>query len=146
MSGFLDEAERQFAEGEALADAGQDAAALDRFRAAWEVLPVPREGHDPAIRILAAIADSHFRLGEWEECRKAVKHAFRGGADMANSFLRLRMGQSLYELGEQEEAANWLVPVYLNEGRDPFQEEDPKYLEFFRSRLLPPPGGWPEGW
>jgi len=146
MMDHLDEAERLFAEGEEFADAEEDADALARFRAAWEALPEPRDEQESAIRILAAIADSHFHLGDWEECRRAMQSAFRCGADVGNPFLRLRLGQSLYELGDEGEAANWLVPVYLMEGRQPFEGEDPKYLEFFRGRLDPPPGGWPEGW
>jgi hypothetical protein len=146
MADALDQAEQLFAEGNELADAEQHADALAHFRAAWDVLPEPREDQDVAIRILAAIADCHFYLGQWQRCRQAVQHAFRCGADMADPFLRLRMGQSLYELGEEREAANWLVPVYLQEGREPFEGDDPKYLEFFRGRLMPPPGGWPEGW
>jgi hypothetical protein len=95
---------------------------------------------------LAAIADSHFHLGEWEECRRTVQHAFQCGEDVINTFWRLRLGQSLYELGDEQEASNWLMPVYLQEGREPFEGEDPKYLEFFRTKLNLPPGGWPEGW
>lgn len=142
----LDNAERLFAQGEDFADAQLDGAALNCFRAAWEVLPEPREEQPPAIRIQAAIADSCFFLGQWAACRVAVQHAFRCGADPANPFLRLRLGQALYELGDEREAANWLVPAYLSEGRLLFEDDDPKYLEFFRSKLDPPPGGWPEGW
>jgi hypothetical protein len=64
----------------------------------------------------------------------------------ASLIVRLRLGQSLYELWDEREAANWLVPVYLMEGRKPFEMDDPKYLEFFRGRLQPPPTGWPTGW
>jgi hypothetical protein len=146
MADILDDAERLFAEGEKLADAEEDAEALARFRAAWNVLPEPKDEQELAGRILAAIADSHFHLGEWEECWRAVQHAFRCGEDINNRFLRLRLGQSLYELGDEQEAANWLVPVYIQEGREPFESDDPKYLEFFWARLDPPPGGWPDGW
>jgi hypothetical protein len=145
MADTLEEAERLFAEGEELADAEEDADALAHFRAAWDALPEPKDEQEPAGRILAAIADSHFHLGEWEDCRRAVQHAFRCGEDVSSPFLRLRLGQSLYELGDEQEAANWLVPVYIQEGREPFEGDDPKYLEFFRARLDPPPGGWPEG-
>ncbi len=61
-------------------------------------------------------------------------------------FFRLRLGQSLYELGDEQEAANWLVPVYLMEGRTPFEIDGLKYLEFFRNKLKEPQGGWPDGW
>lgn len=142
----LAEAERLLAEGDALADTGQDAKALACFQNAWEVLPRPADEQEPAIRILAAIADSHFHLGAWDACAQAVLHAFRCGADVGNPFLRLRLGQALFELGNEREAANWLVPAYLSEGRALFEADDPKYLNFFHSQLKPPPEGWPEGW
>jgi hypothetical protein len=138
--------ERLFTEGEELIAAERDEDALKRFQAAWASLPAPKEEQEPAVRILAAIADCHFHLGDWAACRDAVQVSFRCGADIGNPFLRLRLGQSLYELGDENEAANWLVPVYLMEGREPFEGDDPKYLEFFRGRLNPPPGGWPTGW
>jgi hypothetical protein len=50
------EAERLFAEGEALADEERDAEALARFEAAWAALPEPKGGREPAVRILAAVA------------------------------------------------------------------------------------------
>jgi len=146
MADVLEEAQRLFAVGDDLADEGKDAEALGLFQAAWSALPEPREELEPTIRILGAIADCHFLLGRWEDCRQSVQHAFRCGADMDNPFLRLRLGQSLYELGDEQEAANWLVPAFLSEGRDLFEQDDLKYLEFVRSRLEPPPGGWPEGW
>ena len=146
MAASLEEAEQLLAAGEGLADAGNDAEALGRFQAAWSALPEPREEQEPAIGILGAIADCHFHLGRWEDCRQAVQYAFRCGAARDNPFLRLRLGQSLYELGEGREAANWLVPAFLSEGRALFEHDDPKYLEFFRSKLEAPPGGWPEAW
>jgi hypothetical protein len=58
----------------------------------------------------------------------------------------LRLGQALLELGEVAEAENWFVPAFLAEGPSLFEDDDPKYLSSFRDKLLPPPGGWPEGW
>ena len=49
-------------------------------------------------------------------------------------------------MGETDEAANWLAGAYLLEGQELFSQDDPKYLEFIKSQLQPPPGGWPEGW
>jgi hypothetical protein len=69
-----------------------------------------------------------------------------GEGATSNPFLRLRLGQCLYELGEMKEAANWLAGAYLMEGQAIFAEDSPKYLEFVRSKLEPPPDGWPEGW
>src|SRR5215218_8881344 len=103
MADALEEAERLFAEGEAFADEEADDEALALFRAAWEALPEPRGEQESAARILAAIADTHFHLGNWEECRRGVQVAFRCGAEPDNPFLRLRLGQALFELGELAE-------------------------------------------
>ena len=146
MADPQEEAERLLAEGDELADDERDEEALTRFEAAWSALPEPKGDQDLAIQILAAIADCHFYLGGWDECRATAQHAIRCGADLSNPFLRLRLGQALYELGDEREAANWLVPAYLTEGRALFEDDDPKYLDFFRPKLQPPPGGWPEGW
>jgi tetratricopeptide (TPR) repeat protein len=137
---------RHIASGERLVDAERYAEALAAFSAAWNALPDPKEEQAEAISILAAIGDCCFFLGRWEDCGNAIQHSFRCGADLSNPFLRLRLGQSLFELGDLNESANWLVPVYLMEGRAPFAGEDPKYLESFRSQLQPPEDGWPEGW
>jgi hypothetical protein len=142
----LENAERLYAEGEGWADADVGEAALRCFRAAWEVLPEPRESQHPAVRIQAAIADECFFEGLWAACRDAVQHAFRCGADPANPFLRLRLGQALFELGEVSAAEQWFVPAFLAEGPSLFADDDPKYLASFPSKLQPPPGGWPEGW
>jgi tetratricopeptide (TPR) repeat protein len=139
-------AEEWLADAEDFADDEQYPKALACFQSAWQALPEPRDKQDLAVAILGGIADCQFLLGQWDECRQSVQEAFRCGAELDDTFLRLRLGQSLYELGNQEEAANWLVPVYLSEGREPFAAEDPKYLEFFRSKLEPPAGGWPKGW
>ncbi len=132
--------------GEAFLDRRKYADARAEFRAAWDALPGPKGAHPLAVRILAATADCEFRLGNWEACRDAVRDAVRCGLPLDDVFARLRLGQSLYELGHEAEAANWLAPVYVAHGRRPFAADDPKYLEFFRSGLRSPEGGWPEGW
>jgi hypothetical protein len=141
-----DRVDELFAQGEEFIGAEQYTDALSSFQAAWDALLVPKEDQELAVQILAAIADCHFYLGAWKQCCDAVQHAFRCGADVGNSFFRMRLGQSLYELGNEREAANWLVPVYLMEGREPFSAYDPKYLESFRNQLKTAPGGWPDGW
>jgi hypothetical protein len=145
MTSINDEVDRLLTEGEKFVEAEQYANALARFQAAWHLLPEPREDA-MAVQILGAIADCFFFLAAWDKCRETVQQAYRSGADLDNPFFRLRLGQSLYELGNEREAANWLALIYLTEGRKPFQMDDSKYLEFFRDKLQPPEGGWPEGW
>ena len=92
MANAREEVDRLFAEGEEFADAEQYTDALARFQAAWDLLPEPKEKEDPAVQILAAIADCHFFLGAWDRCREAVQQAFRCEANLDSPFFRLRLG------------------------------------------------------
>jgi tetratricopeptide (TPR) repeat protein len=135
------------AKGDALAKQRQFDKALAEYEAAWAFLPEPKADWEAALWILAAIGDTHFLSGDWEACQDALQEAVQGCAGaLENPFIRLRLGQSLFELGERPEAANWMAPAFLMEGTRLFEAEDPKYLAFLKRQLQPPPGGWPEGW
>jgi tetratricopeptide (TPR) repeat protein len=84
---------------------GEFTLALDHFRRAWETLPAPREEAPLAVQILVAIGDAHFQLAQWEQCHEAMQHALRCGLPVDHPFGPLRLGQSLYELGNEEEAS-----------------------------------------
>lgn len=134
-------------EGDALADEGDCRAALGRFQSAWELLPEPRLECEAAWFVLSGIGDMQFQLGEYLEARDAIMAVMKAfDAAPGNPFLRLRLGQAMFELGEEKEAASWLAGAYLSEGIAIFEDADPKYLAFIKPQLDPPPGGWPEGW
>jgi hypothetical protein len=137
----------QCAKGDELAGKNELALALKAYAAAWELLPEPKKQWEAALWIQAAIGDTHFRGRDWEACRHAMMEAVKGcdGA-IENPFVRLRLGQSLLELGDEREALNWMAPAFLMEGKRLFAQEDPKYLALIKTRLDAPPGGWPEGW
>jgi hypothetical protein len=78
--------------------------------------------------------------------RNLLVTAMKCDGATANPFLRLRLGQCLFELGELDEAANCLAGAFLQEGTKVFAADDPKYLVFIKSKLSPPPEGWPDGW
>ncbi|MFO0797023.1 MAG: hypothetical protein U0804_06065 [Gemmataceae bacterium] len=128
------------------ADAEDDSEALALFQAAWDLLPDPKTEWERASQLLGGIADSHFHLGAFESCRRAMQEAMRSGSGPENPFVCLRLGQCHLELGDERGAANWLTGALMGGGLEMFEEEDPKYWAFLRERLDPPPGGWPAGW
>jgi tetratricopeptide (TPR) repeat protein len=143
-----DQVSRFFDEGDEFLNDGRHDEAIALYQAAWDLLPEPRTDHPDAMLVLAVIGDVHFFRGEFAAGRDAFMTCMKcpEGEPTANPFLRLRLGQCMYELGETVEAANWLAGAYLLEGKELCSQDDPKYLEFIKSRLEPPPGGWPEGW
>src|SRR5262245_18896093 len=134
------------ADGDELVGQDRFEEALAHYGAAWDLLPEPRTDWDAASWILAAIGDANFFRGNFAAGRQALMTAMKCAGATGNPFLRLRLGQCLFELGEMREAANWLSGAYLLEGKKIFAEDDPKYLDFVKSQLQPPPRGWPEGW
>src|SRR5262245_44719732 len=113
----LAEVERLFAEGEAHLDEGEDEEALACFQAAWHLLPDPKDEQDSASRLLAAVGDCHFFLGHWEASYRTFQRLVQGWGDMLeNPYIRLRLGQSLFEMGDLSEALNWMMFAYLSEG------------------------------
>ncbi|MDB5389434.1 MAG: hypothetical protein JWM11_5080 [Planctomycetaceae bacterium] len=133
-------------EGNELLDQEQFDPALTRFSSAWKLLPEPKTDWEAAVWILTAIADAHFFREDFAAMRTPLMTAMRCDGSTDNPFLRLRLGQCLFELGELHEAANWLTGAFLLEGTKIFAADDPKYLAFIKSKLSPPPGGWPKGW
>jgi hypothetical protein len=141
------EVERLSEAGNQHAAADQVAQALSCFNAAWELLPEPRVDWSAGLWLLAAIGDVQFQSGQFAGGRETLMTAMKFyGEAPGNPFLRLRLGQCMYELGEEREAANWLAGAFITEGMALFGGEDPKYAVFVKSQLQAPPGGWPEGW
>ena len=136
----------QMAEGgNAFAEQGDFSGALARFQSAWELLPEPRDDWDAALWLLTSIGDMQFQLRQYSAARDSLMRAVKSSdAAPGNPFLRLRLGQVMYEVGETQEASSWLAGAYLMEGVSLFDGEDPKYLSFVKPQLRPPPGGWPE--
>lgn len=127
--------------GDDLLDEGRTDEALEAYWSAWNLLPEPRTSWEAATWILAAIGDVNFRQGRFEAGRDSLLIAMGCPEAIGNPFLHLRLGQCQLELGETERAADELAQAFRLESEDLFEDEDPKYLEFVRSRLKERPGG-----
>ena len=130
------------AEGDELADSERFADAIGKYRAAWDLLPEPRTQWEAATWILGAIGDASFLGGDFGSGRDALTEAMHCPDAIGNPFLHLRLGQCQLELGNHARAADELARAYMSEGYDLFADEDPKYFQFLKTQLEPPPGGW----
>lgn len=137
---------RLCAEADEFLDQSRYEDALARYWTAWELLPQPRHDWSAGEWIMAAIGDVQYFQGRFVASLDAFMMALICGGSPDNPFLRLRLGQCLFEIGNRQEAANWLAGAYLLKGKKLFADDDPKYLEFIKAKLEPPAGGWPDGW
>lgn len=124
------------AEGDASAVAGRYEEALASYADAWALIPDPKENWNASTWVLAAIADSCFLRGDFEETRKALEFAMHCPDAIGNPFLHLRLGQALLEQGEDYRAADELMRAYMGAGPEIFANDDPKYLAFLSTRAV----------
>ncbi len=132
-------------EGDDLAELQEYRKAIEKYVQALELLPEPMTDWEACTWLLTAIGDANFLWGKHEYARKALSDAMHCPGAIGNPFIHMRLGQAQFELGNLERAADELARAYLQEGKGIFADEDPKYLEFVKSKLDPPPGrlaGW----
>jgi tetratricopeptide (TPR) repeat protein len=128
-------------DGDALVKLGQYPAALQRYWAAWDLLPEPQTDWKAATWILAAIGDANFLARDYVAGRDNLSLVMHCPDALGNPFLHLRLGQCQFELGNLDRAADELARAYMGAGADVFDGAD-KYFAFLKTRLQPPPGGW----
>ena len=74
--------------------------------------------------------DAHFLNGNYAAALSALEQAMRCPDAIGNPFIHLRLGQTQFELGNKDRAADELMRAYMGAGAEIFAEEAPKYLEF----------------
>ena len=116
--------------GDTLAEEGKYSDAVASYQYAWNLLPDPKEDWAAATWILVAIGDAHFLNSNYPAALTALEHAMRCPEAIGNPFIHLRLGQTQFELGNKDRAADELMRAYMGTGAEIFAEEAPKYLEF----------------
>lgn len=123
------------AEGDRLAGQQMFEDAVARYNAAWQLVPDPKANWNASTWVLAAIGDACFLGGFQTSAREALEYAMHCPNGVGNPFLHLRLGQVLYDAGEQERAADELARAYMGAGSDIFADQDARYITFLRTRM-----------
>ena len=115
-------------QGYELFDAGDIKTAIRRFYSAWTMIPKPQTQWQEAGWILTALGDAYFTKGDFDNGREALSSALHCPKAMGNPIIHLRLGQCLFELNEQEKAAQQFELVRNHGGEALINKEDPKYF------------------
>jgi tetratricopeptide (TPR) repeat protein len=122
------------AKGDQLAEAQAFKEAIAEYNKAWALVPDPKNDWNASTWILAAIADADFLAGDKTSAREALQYAMTCPDAIGNPFLHLRYGQVLLDAGEPDAAADELIRAYMGGGPEIFAAEDPRYLDFLKTR------------
>lgn len=83
-------------------------------------------------------ADELLMEGKAHEALRELENCLNTNNDevLDNPYLHLRKGQSHYILAEYNEAAREFTIAYTLDGERIFEDEDPRFLEFLKSRTV----------
>jgi tetratricopeptide (TPR) repeat protein len=115
--------------GDAEADLGCFPQALSHYWAAWDLLPEPQTDYLEATWILAAVGDVNFLGRDYEAGRDNLSTVMHCPGAIGVAFLHFRLGQCLFEIGDEAAAADELLRAFHGGGDTLFDDEDPKYLD-----------------
>ncbi len=117
--------------------------AIQVWRAALALIPEPQQFYSETVWFLAAIGDVYFQKKRYREAYDCFEKA-RGnlsGAGYGNPFIMLRLGECCLEIGEEENAVEYLLRAYMMEGKELFapdedgEDDGQKYFEFLRTHV-----------
>lgn len=134
--------ERLCAEGDRFMEQGDLAEAYKRYVDALGLVPEPIEAYEASTWILAALGDLYFQAKDYRQTVTVLSDAMHCPGAIGNPFLHLRLGQAQLEVGNEERAADELCRAYMGAGSELFDEDDPKYFAFLKTKIAPPAGGW----
>lgn len=124
--------------GDAKAENGDYAAALNDYWAAFDLLPEPKTDWDAATWLFAAIGDANFLGRDYQAGVDNLSNAMHCPGAIGNPFLHMRLGQCQYEVSNMDRAADELMRAYAIQGEEIFEGENPKYLQFLQTKMAEP--------
>lgn len=123
-------------------EAGADLWAQEKAEDAvyeWEqaafLLPEPKEEWEVSFYVFSHIGEAYWRQRDWEAADEFFRWAYSSPGGSSEPSVLLRLGQACQELGNKEEAADYLAQAYYAGGAEVFEGEDPKYLTSIRDYI-----------
>lgn len=119
-----------------LEDEGDWRGAAEVWTAALDLLPEPKSQWEAALWLYASLGDAYRVGGQLDEAKDALFTALNCPDGHMNVFVLLRLGQTLFDLGDKPRAKEYLLRAYMLDGEDPFEEDGALYLAFLREQGL----------
>lgn len=111
-------------QGNEAMDEGEFKEAVAFFEQALAVLPQPAEEWEPWGWLQAALGDAYYSMKDYAPALGYFQKAYTfAGPEEVNPFVLLRLGQCCRHLGDEKNAAEYMLRAYMLEGEDIFENE-----------------------
>lgn len=110
--------------------------ALKKFWKAFDLLPEPKTQYPSGTWLLVSIGDINFQVGNYKGGVENLNRAKAFPEGAGNPFLHFRLAQCYFEEGDQAAAMKEFELAFAEEGTTIFEDEDPKYWDFFQKNRV----------
>ncbi len=106
--------------------------ALNKYNEALVLVPSPKESYEASTWLYTSIADCYYSLDNLDDAKENYYNALNCPNGLANGYINLSLGITLFELEESEKSQEFLLRAYMLEGEEIFEDEDEKYFNSIR--------------
>ena len=111
--------------------------AIKIWKQTLALIPNPQNVYAESQWLETSIGDAYFLTEEFAQALEHFQNAKNNIEANAyeNPFIMLRLGQSLLENNQPNEAKEYLLRAYMFEGEEIFENDDAKYFEFLKQNV-----------
>ena len=109
--------------------------AYRKYKEALDIIPNPKTSYETATWIFVSIGDLFFKNKQYEMARDYFFEAKNCPNGVSNPYVLFRLGQSLVETQDNNQAREFLLRAYMLVGDDIFWDEDEKYYNVIKDLI-----------
>ena len=113
-------------------DEGNTKEAYRKYKEALDIIPNPKTSYETATWIFVSIGDLFFKNKQYDMARDYFFEAKNCPNGVSNPYVLFRLGQSLVETQDNNQAREFLLRAYMLVGDDIFWDEDEKYYNVIK--------------
>lgn len=106
--------------------------AIEKFKSALDLLPIPQIDWETATWVYVALGDTYYCINEFSLALDNLMEAMKCPGGISNPFIMLRVGQCFFNLDSTRKAKDFLLQAYMLGGIELFANEDIKYFELIK--------------
>jgi len=122
--------------GNIMLEAGDEEGAIASWKQALSELPTPQKIWQAALWLHASLGEAYRTKGKLDLALSHFESAYSSADGHINPFVLINLGATLYDLGNKEEANDYLSRAYLLEGDELFEDFGGPYLEYLKAQGL----------
>ena len=135
MKGFTEDIERICRAADDFVVEGNTKEAYRKYKEALDIIPEPKTSYETATWIFVSIGDLYFKKGQYDIARDYFFEAKSCPNGVNNPYVLFRLGQTLVETNECNQAKECLLRAYMLVGDDIFWDEDEKYYNVLKDLI-----------